>query len=67
MKANVANGWIWAGAACFVLCACGKSNPAPPPDLLKTQREAMDRAKATEKVMQDAADRRDAQIDSQSK
>jgi hypothetical protein len=61
------NGWIWACAACAALCACGRSDPAPPPDLLKAQREQMDRAKATEKVLQDAANRRDSQLESQAK
>jgi hypothetical protein len=52
---------------CLLLAGCGRSNPAPPPDILKTQREAMEKAKATEKVLQDAADRRDAQMESQQK
>jgi hypothetical protein len=52
--------------ACLALSACGRSNP-PPPDLLKTQREALDRAKATEQVLQNAAEHRDAQLESQQK
>jgi hypothetical protein len=56
--------WI----AFALLCACGRSNPpAPPPDILKTQREAMDKAKATEQVLQNAAERRDAQAEQQQK
>ena len=53
--------------ACLALSACGRSNPPPPPDLLKTQREAMDKAKATEQVLQNAAEHRDAQLESQQK
>ena len=54
-------------AACLALGACGRSNPQAPPDVLKTQREAMDKAKATEQVLQNAAEHRDAQIESQQK
>jgi hypothetical protein len=59
---------IGATAACLLLCACGRSSTdPPPPDLLKTQRESMDKARATEKVVQDAAERRAAQMESQQK
>jgi hypothetical protein len=51
---------------CVLLPGCGRSNPEPP-DVLKAQREAMEKAKATEKVMQDAAERHDAQLESQAK
>jgi hypothetical protein len=44
-----------------------RSNPEPPPDILKAQRESLEKAKATEKVLQDAAERRDAQMGSQQK
>jgi predicted small lipoprotein YifL len=54
-------------AACLALCACGRADPLPSPDVLKTQREAMDKAKATEKVLQEAAERRDTQLESQQK
>ena len=67
MKAYVANGWIWACAACAALSACGKSDPAPPPDLLKAQREQLNKAKATEKVLLDAASRNGSQLESQTK
>ena len=52
---------------CLLLQGCGRSNPEPPPDILKAQREAMDKAKATDKMLQDAVERRDAQIESQAK
>jgi hypothetical protein len=54
-------------SACLLLQGCSRSNPEPAPDLLKAQREAMEKAKATEKVVQDAAQRRDAEMDSQQK
>ena len=53
--------------ACVLVSGCGRSNPQPAPDILKTQREAMDKAKATEQVLQNSAERRDAQIESQQK
>jgi len=53
--------------ACLLLQGCGRSNPQPPPDILKTQREAMEKAKATEKMVQDAAQRRDTEMESQQK
>jgi len=56
-----------AALACLV-CACGRSSTdPPPPDLLKADREAMEKAKATEQVLQDAARRRDDQMESQQK
>jgi hypothetical protein len=51
----------------LLLQGCGRSNSEPPPDILKAQREAMEKAKATEKVVQDAARRHDAEMDSQQK
>jgi PBP1b-binding outer membrane lipoprotein LpoB len=52
---------------CLLLQGCGRSNPEPPPDILKAQREAMDKAKSTDKMLQDAVERRDAQLESQAK
>ncbi|HWY73673.1 MAG TPA: hypothetical protein VNW98_08525 [Burkholderiaceae bacterium] len=52
---------------CVLLQGCGRSNPEPPPDILKAQREAMDKAKATDKMLQDAVEHRDAQLESQAK
>ncbi|HEX4596800.1 MAG TPA: hypothetical protein VH278_03360 [Burkholderiaceae bacterium] len=54
-------------SACLLLQGCGRSNSEPPPDILKAQREAMEKAKATEKVMQDAAQRHDVEAESQQK
>ena len=45
---------------------CGRSNPEPP-DVLKQQRAAIEKAKSTEKMVQDAAQQRDAQFESQAK
>ena len=63
-KRGVAAGVLLIG--CVLLPGCGRSNPEPP-DVLKAQREAMEKAEATEKVMQDAAERHDAQLESQAK
>jgi hypothetical protein len=54
-------------SVCVLLQGCGRSNPEPPPDILKAQREALEKAKATEKTLQDAAQQRDAQMESQQK
>lgn len=51
----------------MLLQSCGRSNPEPPPDVLKAQREALEKARSTGKMMQDAAQQRDAQMESQQK
>jgi len=52
----------------LLLLACGKSSTDPAgPDVLKAQREALDKAKATEQMVQDAAQKRDAQMEQQAK
>ena len=55
---------VW--TACLLLQGCGRSNPEPP-DVLKAQREALEKAKGMEKTLQDAAQQRDAQMESQQK
>jgi hypothetical protein len=55
-------------AIACLLHGCGRSNPEPPPpDILKAQREALEKARATDKMVQDAAQRRDAEMQSQQK
>ena len=54
--------WI----ACVLPSACGRSTE-PPPDILKTQREDLNKAKGTEKMLLDSADRQKAQIESEQK
>jgi hypothetical protein len=54
-------------ASCLLMQGCSRSNTEPSPDILKAQREALEKAKGTEKVLQDAAERRDAQMESQQK
>jgi hypothetical protein len=56
---------VW--SVCVLFQGCGRSNPEPPPDVLKAQREALEKAKAMEKTLQDAAQQRDAQMESQQK
>lgn len=53
--------------ACVVLQGCSRSNPQPPPDILKAQREALEKAKGMDKVLQDEAQRRGAEPESQQK
>jgi hypothetical protein len=65
MKPTMRTAILLAG---LVLAACGKSSTDPVgPDLLKTQREAMDKAKGTEQVIQDATKKQDAQMDQQAR
>jgi hypothetical protein len=54
-------------SACVLLQSCGRSDPPPPPDILKTQREALEKAKGAEKMLQDAAQKREVQVQSQEK
>jgi hypothetical protein len=53
--------------ACLLLQGCGRSNPEPPPDILKAQREALEKAKGLGKMEQDAVQRRDAEMEAQQK
>ena len=72
--ARLGSGWTAVRLYCTVLClacltlhGCGRSDPAAAPDLLKAQREALEKAKGTEKALQDAAGRQSEQIESQQK
>lgn len=47
-------------AACLAVGAC---KPAPPPDVMKRQREALDSAKAVDDVIQKQADDQRRRID----
>ncbi|MBV8208814.1 MAG: hypothetical protein JO133_02015 [Burkholderiaceae bacterium] len=53
--------------ACLFLQGCSRSDSEPPPDLLKAQREALQKAKATDQAVQDAAERQRQQVESQQK
>jgi hypothetical protein len=59
------------GAVALVLAAvygCGQSSTdPPPPDLLKAQRQALEKARAVDRTVQDAAQRTESQVDSQLK
>lgn len=51
-------------AACVLLVAACDSGPKqPPPDLLKGQRQSMERAKGVEQTLQESADRRREEAD----
>lgn len=55
--------------ALFIACvastiaACDGGKKAPPPDLLKGQRQSMERAKDVEKTLQQSSDRRREEVD----
>ena len=50
-------------AAVFVVAACDSKPKDPPPDIIKSQRQAMDKAKGVEQVLQKSADERREQAD----
>jgi outer membrane PBP1 activator LpoA protein len=46
----------------LVIAGCGKPQE-PPPDILKAQRRAMEKAKGVEQILQQSADERREQAD----
>jgi outer membrane PBP1 activator LpoA protein len=55
--------WTILSGVAFGLCLSGCKPDGPPPDLVKTQREALNKAKALEGQMQQQADERMKAID----
>jgi len=53
--------WVLMVVLAFVSGCDGK--PKEPPDLLKTQRQAMEKAKGVEQILQQSADERRGQAD----
>jgi len=49
----------------LLLAACDTRSGRPPPDLVKSQREVMDKAKGVEQVLQQSADQRREQEEQQ--
>jgi len=47
----------------FAITACDNGRKEPPPDLLKGQRQSMERAKDVEKTLQESSERRREEID----
>jgi len=47
----------------FAITACDNGRKEPPPDLLKGQRQSMERAKDVEKTLQQSSERRREEID----
>lgn len=45
----------------LLLAACDTKSGSPPPDLIKSQREAMEKAKGVERVLQQSADQKGEQ------
>ncbi len=54
-----------AAVACLMLAACKPSEP--PPDIIKPQRQAMEKARAVGDVMQNGVNNADRKIDEESK
>lgn len=52
-------------AAVVMVAACDSKPKEPPPDLLKSQRQLMDKAKGVGEVLQKSADDRREQVDRQ--
>ena len=61
----MSRGWVWLAAAVAGLAACDSKPQEPAPDLVKSQRQAMDKAKATEQLLQKSAEERRKQADEQ--
>ena len=57
--------WGWLALAFAGVAACDSKPKEPPPDIVKSQRQAMDKAKATEQILQKSADERRKQADEQ--
>ena len=49
--------------AIFMVAACDSKPKDPPPDIIKSQRQMMDKAKGVEQVLQKSADERREQAD----
>jgi hypothetical protein len=57
-------GWAFLVAASVAAVAgCDSKPKEPPPDIIKSQRQAMDKAKAVGDVLQKSADERREQAD----
>ncbi len=56
---------LWLALAIAGVAACDSKPKDPPPDIVKSQRQAMDKAKAAEQVLQKSADERRKQADEQ--
>jgi len=48
-----------------LIAACDSKPKNPPPDIIKSQRQALDKAKDVEKVLQKSADQRRDQAEQQ--
>lgn len=50
-------------AAILAIAGCDSKPKDPPPDIIKSQRQVMDKAKGVEQVLQKSADERREQAD----
>jgi hypothetical protein len=57
--------WFLVVAGAAAVAACDSKPKDPPPDIIKSQRQVMDKAKGVEQVLQKSADERREQADQQ--
>jgi uncharacterized protein YcfL len=57
--------WLVVIAAAIAVVGCDSKPKEPPPDIIKSQRQMMDKAKGVEQVLQKSADERRDQADQQ--
>jgi hypothetical protein len=57
--------WLLVAVPLAALAACDSKPKEPAPDLVKSQRQALDKAKATEQILQKSAEERRKQADEQ--
>lgn len=55
--------WMVLAAATLAVAGCDSKPKEPPPDIIKSQRQVMDKAKAVGDVLQKSADERREQAD----
>lgn len=56
--------WLFlVAAAIAAIAGCDSKPKDPPPDIIKSQRQAMDKAKGVEQVLQKSADERREEAD----